>query len=147
MLWQSSRGGLANLSGGWRPSSRPNHTADRLQALAGELARLAPASLSRALNREISSRADGFLRGVEAYRSHPYRRPPTEAPVLWEAGSTRLVDFAGAGAPVLVIPSLINRYHVLDLLPEHSFVRYLRARGLRPLLVDWGEPGPTERDF
>ena len=135
------------MSGGWPLSSRPNRAADRLQALAGELARLPPASLSAALNSEISCRADGFLRGVEAYRNHPYRRPPTEAHVLWQAGGTRLLDFAGAGAPALVIPSLINRYHVLDLLPEHSFVRYLGARGLRPLLVDWGEPGPTERDF
>ena len=147
MLWQSSHGGLASLSGGWPPSSRPNRAGGRLQALGGELARLAPASLSAALNSEISCRADGFLRGVEAYRSHPYRRPPTDAPVLWEAGSTRLLDFAGAGAPVLVIPSLINRCHVLDLLPEHSFVRYLGASGLRPLLVDWGEPGPAERRF
>jgi polyhydroxyalkanoate synthase len=56
----------------------------------------------------------------------------------------------GAGAPapgVVVVPSLINRYHVLDLLPERSFLEHLAVRGLRPLVVDWGVPGPQERGF
>jgi len=45
------------------------------------------------------------------------------------------------GKTVLVIPSLINRHYILDLLSERSFVRFLRAAGLRPLVIDWGEPG------
>src|SRR5205823_1248114 len=48
---------------------------------------------------------------------------------------------------VLVVPSLINRYYVLDLLPEQSFLCHLAASGLRPFVVDWGEPGAAERDF
>jgi polyhydroxyalkanoate synthase len=42
---------------------------------------------------------------------------------------------------------LINRYYILDLLPERSFVRHLTAAGLRPLVLDWGEPGAAERGF
>src|SRR6202043_2877398 len=37
--------------------------------------------------------------------------------------------------------------YVLDLLPKRSFVRFLAERGLRPLVLDWGEPGDAERDF
>jgi polyhydroxyalkanoate synthase subunit PhaC len=48
---------------------------------------------------------------------------------------------------VLVVPSLINRAYILDLLPERSLLRWLAARGLRPVLLDWGEPGPEERGF
>jgi polyhydroxyalkanoate synthase len=48
---------------------------------------------------------------------------------------------------VLIVPSLINRYYILDLLRERSFVRYLADEGLRPLVLDWGEPGAVERDF
>jgi polyhydroxyalkanoate synthase len=48
---------------------------------------------------------------------------------------------------VLVVPSLINRYYVLDILPEHSFLRHLAAQGLRPVVVDWGAPGIRERHF
>jgi polyhydroxyalkanoate synthase len=143
LLWQSSRAGLASLSAGLPLSKAASLAGERLK----ELAQHAPANLSAALGREVSSRTDLFLRGVERYRGHPYRRPPSDAPVLWVEGSTRLLDFGGAGAPVLVIPSLINRYHVLDLLPDRSFVRYLAGRGLRPLLVDWGEPGLDETGF
>ena len=147
MLWRSSRAGLASLSAGLPLSNRPNPVAGRLRDLAGDVARRAPASLSAALESELSGRADAFLRGVAAYRGHPYRRPADDAPVLWQQGSTRLLDYGGAGEPVLVVPSLINRYHVLDLLPERSFLRYLAGGGLRPLLVDWGEPGSAEAGF
>jgi polyhydroxyalkanoate synthase len=46
---------------------------------------------------------------------------------------------------VIFIPSIVNGSEVLDLLPELSLLRWLAARGLRPLLVDWGTPEPTER--
>ena len=61
----------------------------------------------------------------------------------------RLLDYGSArkASAVLVVPSLINRYYVLDLLPEQSFLSHLAASGLRPFVVDWGEPGAAERDF
>jgi polyhydroxyalkanoate synthase len=66
--------------------------------------------------------------------------------VVWREGATELVDYGrDAAAPaVLVVPSLVNRYYVLDLLPERSFLRDLASRGLRPLVVDWGSPGGAE---
>jgi polyhydroxyalkanoate synthase len=69
--------------------------------------------------------------------------------VLWRQGTTRLLDYGGdtAGPVILVVPSLINRFYVLDLLPERSFLRHLAGRGLRPLVVDWGAPGSEERGF
>jgi polyhydroxyalkanoate synthase len=47
--------------------------------------------------------------------------------------------------PVLLIPSLINRYYVLDLRPGRSFVEYLVARGHDVYIIDWGTPGPEDR--
>jgi polyhydroxyalkanoate synthase len=69
--------------------------------------------------------------------------------VLWREGTTRLLDYDrdGTGPVVLVVPSLINRYYVLDLLPERSFLRHLAEQGLRPVVVDWGAPGDAERHF
>ena len=49
--------------------------------------------------------------------------------------------------PALFVPSLVNRAHVLDLLPEASMLRWLAAAGVRPLLLDWGWPGEAERGF
>src|SRR5204862_7967108 len=70
-------------------------------------------------------------------------------PVLWRDGATRLRDYGRdcAGPVVLVVPSLINRYYVLDILTERSFLRHLASQGLRPLVVDWGAPGSAERHF
>src|SRR5262249_19067151 len=68
--------------------------------------------------------------------------------VIWRLGTTRLIDYGRSGDPaVLVVPSLINRHYVLDLLPERSFVGHLAENGLRPIVVDWDEPGPEERRF
>lgn len=87
-----------------------------------------------------------FVRGLHAYWRHPYRRVADEPPAVWSLGATRLLDFGPAdGFPVLVVPSLINRAYVLDLMPGRSLLRYLGRHGIRPYLLDWGEPGPLER--
>jgi polyhydroxyalkanoate synthase len=75
-----------------------------------------------------------------------------DSPVLWEEGGTRLLDYrppvVDPGAPAaFIVPSLINRAYILDLSEERSFVRTLARSGFHPLLIDWGDPGPTERGF
>jgi polyhydroxyalkanoate synthase len=119
----------------------------KLSALADEVAQAGSDRVAAALDRELRRRAQLFATGLEAYRRHPYRRAASEARTIWQEGSTRLLDYVGAGKTVLLIPSLINRYYILDLLERRSFVRFLRAAGLRPLVVDWGEPGEAERGF
>lgn len=85
-----------------------------------------------------------FLAGLRAYWAHPYRRRTPPRRVHWQEGSARLLDFAGSGLPVLVIPSLINRADVLDLLPGRSLLGHLAGAGLRPMLLDWGVPAGGE---
>ncbi|MCH7555190.1 MAG: alpha/beta fold hydrolase [Proteobacteria bacterium] len=50
-------------------------------------------------------------------------------------------------APVLFVPSLVNRYYILDLSRRRSLMRYLAGNGVRPLLMDWGHPGPAEHGY
>jgi polyhydroxyalkanoate synthase len=73
----------------------------------------------------------------------------TVPPVIWQEGTTRLLDYglSGGGRPVLVIPSLINRAYILDLTARRSFMRSLAEKGLRPFLVDWDAPGADEAGF
>ena len=47
--------------------------------------------------------------------------------------------------PVLLIPSLINRHYVLDLMPGKSFAQYLVEQGHPVFIIDWGTPGPEDR--
>jgi len=98
----------------------------------------------------MALRARDFMTGVSRYRAHPAQRGAEVTPVIWQAGTTRLRDYAPhlAQAPViLVIPALINRFTILDLQPQHSFVRALVAQGFRVLLVDWDAPGAAEKNF
>lgn len=47
--------------------------------------------------------------------------------------------------PVLVVPSLINRGYIFDLMPGVSLLDYLADGGMRPFLLEWGEPGSSDR--
>lgn len=126
------------LSGGWRPWK--GELTEIGETLQKELENANPEAFGASLRRELASRHAAFLKGVETYRSHPYRRTVAPPPALWESGSTRLYDYGTSGSPVFVVPSLVNRSYVLDLTVRRSLLRYLASRGFRPLLVDWGAP-------
>ncbi|WP_404382690.1 alpha/beta fold hydrolase [Caenispirillum salinarum] len=179
----TSYAGLMRLSGGW-PTSTPDSGSrtrsapgpDPAEALrrtlesvaaehgagAAELARALEGADARlaflgAVDAEARRRFESFLRGIQRYRAHPYKRTVADPPVIWRRGTTGLRDYRGTaplsprgegrGAAVLVVPSLVNRGYVLDLTERRSFMRYLAGRGFRPFLVDWDAPGEEERDF
>ncbi|HVY46889.1 MAG TPA: alpha/beta fold hydrolase, partial [Minicystis sp.] len=50
-----------------------------------------------------------------------------------------------AALPVLLVPSLINRWYVLDLRPGSSVAEALVAAGFDVFCVDWGEPEDEDR--
>ena len=91
-----------------------------------------------------------LIAGIAAYRRHAWSRDLPDPPSVWAEGGSRILDYGqpGANGPVvLVVPSLVNRAYVLDLMPDHSMLRFLAAQGIRPLLLDWGWPGAVERGF
>lgn len=110
-----------------------------------------PAALADAVSAEALERLSTVLAAIDTYRRHPYRRDLTDPPVLWRQGGTRVLDYGGANSPggpaVLFVPSLVNRGYVLDLSAERSMLRWLAGNGVRPLLVDWGAPGPDEQGW
>ena len=119
----------------------------RLNAQSNKAEELFDAALHRLSQQQYKL----FLDALTRYRSSAIARNLPEPPVIWRCGTTRLLDFSHkkhADKPVvLVIPSLINRYHVLDIDKQQSFVRALAEAGFRPLLVDWDVPGSDEAHF
>lgn len=108
-----------------------------------------PKDLAAAVDAEARRRFGTFLEGVQAYRTHPYRRRLVDPPAVWTCGTMGLRDYGGpeGGLPILAVPSLINRGYVLDLTGRRSLMRHLARKGFRPFLVDWGWPGAEERAF
>jgi polyhydroxyalkanoate synthase subunit PhaC len=49
--------------------------------------------------------------------------------------------------PLLLVFAIMNRPHVLDLRPGHSFVEYMVKRGYDVYLLDWGAPGPEDKNL
>lgn len=89
------------------------------------------------------------LAGLRAYQAaaRGARRKP--APVRFRKNAARLRDYGAKGAvgrATIFVPSPINPPYILDLLPDASLLRWLADEGHRPLLLDWGTPGPDARD-
>lgn len=140
--------GSRSWSGGWPRSSAGRQEAARITASLAAGGH-SPEAFAGAVERHLLAREKALLDGILAYRRHPFRRDLPVPPSLWAEGNSRLLDYGGppGGAALLVIPSLINRAEVLDLLPGASMLRHLAAAGIRPLLLDWGAPGTVERGF
>jgi polyhydroxyalkanoate synthase len=49
--------------------------------------------------------------------------------------------------PLLLIFALMNRPYILDLRPGNSFVEYLVGKGYDLYLLDWGCPGPEDKNL
>jgi poly(3-hydroxyalkanoate) synthetase len=142
---------LAPSRPGWPPWNGEafRQLADALAASrAGAPSPSAELAFAQAVVRDLAAADRALIAGIAAYRRHPYARTLEDPPAIWREGSARLLDYGGdGGVPVLVIPSLVNRAHVLDLAADASFLRWLAAHGARPLLLDHGWPDATERGF
>ncbi|MFQ3622197.1 MAG: alpha/beta fold hydrolase [Acetobacteraceae bacterium] len=135
----------------WRSEQACLQAADLARRL--DAAGHAPSDLAGPVLRALAAEDRALIAGIAAYRRHPWRRTLADPPVLWSEGGTRLLDYGATAALspgatiLLVVPSLVNRAHILDLMDGASMLRWLAAQGIRPLLLDWGWPGPTERAF
>lgn len=101
------------------------------------------------------------MKGLRHVLSLPLRKPPpvgtTPADVVLGENKWRLLHYRTSGAPdpgaatrrhatpVLLVPSLINRHYVLDLLPGKSFAEWMVAQGHDVYCIDWGTPGDEDR--
>ena len=58
-----------------------------------------------------------------------------------------LVKTSRTAAPILIVYALVNRPYIVDLHEQRSLVRGLLQQGQDVYLIDWGYPGPGDRDL
>jgi polyhydroxyalkanoate synthase len=86
-------------------------------------------------------------RGVHGKAPIPYiSGPALPYELVSEGPMARLLRYDAdqprdSKVPILIVSSLINRYYVLDLLPELSVVSKLVERGFDVWVLDWKAPG------
>jgi polyhydroxyalkanoate synthase len=69
--------------------------------------------------------------------------------VLGKFGRCRLLYFAPKDncdhPPLFIVPSIINKYYILDLMKGLSFIEHLKYTNIPVYLIDWGEPRTQDR--
>jgi len=73
----------------------------------------------------------------------------SEGAVVFENDLFQLIQYAPltaevASRPLVIVPPCINKFYILDLQPENSFVRFANEQGLTVFLVSWRNPGPEQ---
>jgi len=75
----------------------------------------------------------------------------TEGKVVFENEFFQLLEYKPLTAkvyerPFLFVPPCINKFYILDLQPENSFIRYAVAQGHRTFVVSWRNPDESMRN-
>ncbi len=78
----------------------------------------------------------------------------TPKEVVWTLNKAKLYRFAPVvpeserkRIPLLMVFAIMNRPHVLDLRPGHSYAEYMLRQGYDLYLLDWGAPGPEDKNL
>lgn len=73
---------------------------------------------------------------------------------IWALNKTKLYRYVPVvpaekrhRVPLLLVFALMNKPYILDLRPGNSFIEFMVKQGYDVYLLDWGAPGPEDKDM
>ena len=101
------------------------------------------------MKRPVKTPLDSIVALLRRAPKGPASVGATPHSVVWTENKWRLLKFSPVtrkyATPILMVPSLINRWYVLDLGPGRSLIEWLVAQGHEVFCIDWGTPGAEDR--
>jgi polyhydroxyalkanoate synthase subunit PhaC len=98
----------------------------------------------------MAERLTNFNKAVTA--KVPIAQTPKQ--VIWTLNKAKLYRYVPVvpaekrhPVPLLLVFALMNRPYILDLRPGHSFVEFMVKQGYDVYLLDWGAPGPEDKNL
>jgi polyhydroxyalkanoate synthase len=108
-----------------------------------------PAALESELRR-IEEETHALLR-VSTSRATVAQTPKQ---VIWTLNKAKLYRYIPVlpaekrhKVPLFLVFALMNKPYILDLRPGNSFIEYMVKQGYDVYLLDWGVPGPEDKDL
>src|SRR5438270_13101486 len=78
----------------------------------------------------------------------------TPKQVIWTLNKAKLYRYIPVvpaeqrhKVPLFLVFALMNKLYILDLRPGNSFIEYMVKQGYDVYLLDWGAPGPEDKDL
>lgn len=93
-----------------------------------------------------------YFQGLQKFKSTDYQRKKETFDHVMSCGSSRLLHFRSDNnneeSPILLmIPSLINKYYILDLEEKNSLMDYISSQGILTYIIEFNNPIIDEYEY